>query len=117
MHVGDLSQQVMDIAGTLGVDSDRLVTGKIHADLLLLPLPARCGGSFALPLQLYARVLASKALDACGDACVARRSVLLIKRSHKRVLYEHAETSAGLQRLAQEHGLDFEVRSSREKKR
>ena len=97
----------------LNLNPDRMVTGNVRADIVYLPKGGTCGNVVEPHGQIFSHVLRSfiKAHYPRETAESARRTLVLIKRSHRRQLKQFTVIQRKLQTIAQEYKLNFKIYS------
>ena len=110
IHVGETNSWVISWLALLGIGRERLVTGSIYAQRLVVPLSNKCGTPLAQSVHHFRKyVLTRLALSTQSEQ--RDNSILLVQRNGSRAVTNHDEVSAVVQKHASRLGLSFVTHS------
>ncbi len=108
VHVKSVNGFVVDILSILGIEKGRLISGQIDADIIYIPAHSGCGKTSLFNAQLLSFYLQTLPTWASKHKS-KKKSIILIKRSHKRWFKRHNDIFRLLQKYAINYGLEVKV--------
>ncbi len=108
VHVKSVTSFVLELFTQLGIDTARIISGYIHANILYLPSGQKCDHPSFFNLQYLSMEFRLKL-----QPVKANRTVILIKRSKKRWFKQHMEIKAALNETIMQYNLQLEVFSDK----
>ncbi|CAC5404381.1 unnamed protein product [Mytilus coruscus] len=106
IHVSEKNEWVMQWLKLIGVNKNRVIHGTISADTLIVPQMAKCGSPSLDQLQWLRKSIPLK-------VSLNKHSILLIKRTRKRVMPNFDEIQSLVEKFAKEVNLDFVLHDDR----
>ncbi|XP_052088010.1 uncharacterized protein LOC127725190 [Mytilus californianus] len=106
IHVSEKNEWVMQWLKLIGVNKNRVIHGTISADTLIVPQMAKCGSPSLDQLQWLRKSIPLK-------IPLNKQSILLIKRTRKRMMPNFDEIQSLVEKFAKEVDLDFVLHDDR----
>ena len=100
VHIRTQSPFVISLLGILGVATNRIIQGTVHAEVALLPEPTPCGSPPAILLHLLRRTLLQKSTNFGHDDVETSRAciILVVRRDASRKVSNHKDLVSKLSR-------------------
>jgi len=105
IHVSEANSFVLQWLALFGIDKDRVISGTIHAQKLVVPEQGKCGN----PTPHQIKWIASKIQKILQGRNQKQNKIVLIKRTKSRALYNFAKVESEVRKYAQMHGLDLYI--------